>query len=35
MMSTATGEAYGSLPNAYVYRDLTKPRVPADRKSVV
>jgi hypothetical protein len=29
MMSTATGEAYGSLPNAYVYRDLTKPRVPA------
>jgi hypothetical protein len=28
MMSTATGEAYGSLPNAYVYRDLTKPRVP-------
>jgi hypothetical protein len=29
MMSTATGEAYASLPNAYVYRDLTKPRVPA------
>jgi hypothetical protein len=29
MMSAATGEAYASLPNAYVFRDLTKPRVAA------
>lgn len=26
MMSTASGEAYASLPTAYVYRDATKPR---------
>jgi hypothetical protein len=29
MLSAATGQPYGSLPAAYVYKDITKPRVPA------
>jgi hypothetical protein len=29
MISTASGEPYSSLPTAYVYRDISKPRVAA------